>query len=492
MRKTIAFLLTLILALSLTVLPAGAEEGLFSDVAEDAWYAEAAAYCETAGLMEGMGDGTFDPRGVTTRAMVVTVLHRLSGSPAQTRAEAFPDVKEDSWYGTSVGWAAAQGIALGRSDGTFGPMDSVTRQDLAVFLWRSMGNPVAVETEAFADEAEISSYALEAVRWAKGAGLVNGMGDGSFAPRQGATRAQLANILMKLSKSLLGPSYLDGTAYPCGIAKGEEGILVTDTYNKCVWLIKDGASTRFAGMEPPEDATGAPVGGYVDAACDQSLFSQPWAIAPFLDGWAVADTKNNAIRLITKGSVQTVNASAGETGLTTGAMGVIYDRPMGLAADDAGNLYVADTGSGCIRIISSKGVVTTLAKDLAEPTGLVWADGSLYVAETENHRILKITDGTVTVLAGSGEEGYLDGAAETACFSSPMGLAVDAQGRVYVADAVNGAVRRIADGTVITLVKAQPDRPQKSPTFPVGLLVDGESLYVCDNFVGKLLCIPLA
>ena len=488
LRKLFSILLALTLAL--WAVPAGAA-GLYTDVAEDAWYAEAVAYCAEAGLMDGVGDGLFDPQGDTSRAMVVTVLHRLSGNPARVKAEAFSDVAADAWYARSVGWAAIEGITTGREDGTFAPMERVSRQDLAVFLWRSMGCPAAAGDSAFTDEGDISPYALEAVRWAKSAGLVEGMGDGTFAPRKGATRAQLATILMKLSRTLLAPSLLDSGVFPCGIVKGEEGILVTDTGNKCIWLLTGEGSTRFSGGESPEDLDGIPVGGYVDGTSETSLFRQPWDIAPYLGGWAVTDRENNALRHVTAEGVQTINAAPGEEDLETGDAGVTWDRPMGLATDDQGNLYVADTGRGCIRVIDTQGVVTTLVKGLDEPTGLCWAEGSLYAAEAGAQRILKITDGVVTVLAGSGEEGLLDGPAAEAQFSSPMGLAVDDQGRVYVSDAVNGAVRRIADGTVTTLVVARADSPMHVPLFPVGLLVEGGSLYICDNFTGKLMVISL-
>ena len=488
-KRTLALLLILALVLTLPALAAGS----FTDVEEDAWYAEAVGYCADKGLMEGLEDGTFGPGVPASRAMVVTVLHRLAGNPAQVKADAFADVAEDAWYAQAVGWAATQGITRGRPDGSFAPEEDVSRQDLITFLWRSLGCPAAAEAEPFDDEAEIGDYALEAVRWAKGAGIVNGMGNGCFAPGEAANRAQLASLLMKLDRHLLGESVLEGGTFPCGVTSdGEGGLLVTDTFNKCVWLLKDGAVTRLAGGESAADLNGEPVGGYVDAVPEESLFRRPWAIAPYLNGWAVSDTLNNALRLITETGVMTINASAGEEGLTTSAYGVTYDRPMGLAADEKGNLYVADTGAGAIRVLSPEGVVTTLVSGLAEPTGLCWYGGCLYVAETENHRILRVTKkGTVAVFAGSGEEGYLDGSAKEAQFSSPMGLAVDDQGRVYVADTVNGAVRRIADGQVDTLVMSKPDSPQRWPVSPIGLLVDGSSLYVCDNFTGKLMCVSI-
>ena len=490
-NKILALVLCLALVLTLLVLPAGAE-GLYTDVAEDAWYAEAAAFCKEAGLMDGMGDGRFGPNVSTTRAMVVTVLHRLSGSPAQRSEGSFTDVAANAWFADSVSWAASQKITVGRGDGSFGPNDAVTRQDLTVFLWRSMGSPAAATAEPFRDEADISGYALEAVHWARSAGIVNGMGDGTFAPRKGATRAELATMLMKLEKGLLGPGLMTGTTLPCGIVSDEEGgLLVTDTYNKCIWLVKDGECTQLTGGAVPEDLPGEPLGGFVDDIPENSLFLRPWAIVPYLDGWAVSDTGNNSLRLLTEKGVETINGSAGEAGLEVSALGVTYERPTGLASDEAGNLYVADTGSGSIRVITPTGIVNTLLRGLDEPTGLLWYDGSLYVAETGAQRILKVTNGVAAVLAGSGEEGLADGPAAEACFSSPMGLAADEQGRIYVADAVNGAIRRIADGEVVTLLKAMPDRPLKYPVFPVGLLIMDGNLYICDNFSGMLMCISI-
>ena len=490
-HKALALLLILALVLTLPVLAEG-ERGTYTDVPENAWFARAVEYCTAQGLMNGVTEDRFAPGSGTTRAMVVTVLYRLSGSPARAAAERFPDVAADSWYAESVAWAALQGIAEGRADGTFAPNEAITRQDLVVFLWRSLGSPAALNAESFRDEAQISAYALEAVRWAKGAGIVNGMGDGSFAPRKGATRAELAAILMKLDQGYLGSCLNIPSILPCGLAEdGEGGLLVTDTYHKCIWLVKDGEAVRIAGMETAGDLYNEPLGSYVDAAPEESCFRQPWAIVPFLDGWAISDTRNNALRFLGEDSVQTVNASPGEKGLPVGDCGVTYERPTGLAVDEEGNLYASDTGAGAIRIITPNGVATTLAKDLNEPTGLCWYGGSLYVAETGAHRILKITGKTVEILAGSGEEGFLDGAAAAACFSSPMGVAVDEQGRVFVADTVNGAVRCIAEGQVVTILHAEPDTPLNSPIYPVGLLVSEDALYVADNFTGQLLRIGI-
>ncbi len=490
-NKTLALLLILALILALPVLAEG-EQGTYRDVPEDAWFAQAAEYCAAQGLMNGVSEDSFDPNGGTTRAMVVTVLYRLSGSPVRTSEKTFPDVAADSWYADPVTWAALEGVTTGREDGLFAPDEAITRQDLAVFLWRSLGSPAALGGEPFADEAEIGAYALEAVRWARGAGIVNGMGDGSFAPKKGATRAELAAILMRLSEKVLVSRLNIPNAKPCGLALDKDGsLLVTDTYHKCVWRVKDGQAVRIAGAETAGDLYDEPMGSYVDAEPEKSCFRQPWAIVPFLEGWAISDTRNNALRFLDEVSVQTVNAAPGEEGLPSGDYGVTYERPTGLAVDEAGNLYASDTGAGAIRVITPNGIASTLADGLDEPTGLCWYAGSLYVAETGAHRILKITGDTVEVLAGSGEEGFLDGAAAAACFSSPMGVTVDKLGRVFVADTVNGAVRCIAEGQVTTLLRAEADTPLNSPLYPVGLLAAEEGLFVADNFTGRLLCIGI-
>ena len=225
------------------------------------------------------------------------------------------------------------------------------------------------------------------------------------------------------------------------------------------------------------------MGGYNDARLTGSYFKEPWAIAPFLDGWAVSDTANNAVRLVAGSGVRTLNGATSEK-LKTARLGVVFDRPTGLAADDSGSLYVSDTGSGAVRKITAKGEVTTVAKDLAEPMGLCWKDGTLYIAEAGKNRIVTLAGGKVSVLAGNGGDGLANGKAPEASFSAPQGLTVGDDGSVYVADTGNGAVRKIKDGTVTTVAA-------EGLTTPRGLLVQGGSLYVCDSFARKIVVCQL-
>lgn len=287
-------------------------------------------------------------------------------------------------------------------------------------------------------------------------------------------------------------SAMDIMCEPCGILAMEDGsLLVTDTYGKLIWQVKDGVSSIYAGGGTVEDPYGEPLGGYNDALPEDSYFKRPWAIAPFLNGYAVSDTDNNVVRLIREDSIQTVNGSTQEE-LTTTDMGVAYDRPTGLAADEDGNLYIADTLQNAVRRITPKGIVTTFASGLSEPMGLCWKNGALYAAETGANRIVKIEEGSVTVVAGDGRDGMQDGPAAQAAFSMPQGVAVDEDNVIYVSDTGNSAVRRIKDGEVTTLVERDTeDLGSFAPVSPVGILIQGDQLYICDNFSRKVFSITL-
>jgi len=273
---------------------------------------------------------------------------------------------------------------------------------------------------------------------------------------------------------------------PSGIAQDRDGsLLVTDTYNKQVWRVQRRSSENFAGGETVLDLYGQPVGGYNDAGLEGSFFKEPWAIAPFLDGWAVSDTENNAVRLIRPDGVQTLNGATNEA-LKVTDVGVAFDHPTGLAADAEGNLYVSDTFNGAVRRITPEGGVSTVAQGLSEPTGLCWHNGVLYIAETGANRIVKLQNGRIVRVAGNGEAALTDGAAESACFDAPQGVAVDGDGGIYVADTGNGAVRKIAGGAVTTLTARDPKQADSGLTSPAGLLVQDDQLYICDTFARKV------
>lgn len=202
LRRMAACLAALILCLGLSVTASAAEADTgFSDVAADAWYAEAAVYCRDNGLMNGTTATTFSPNATMTRAQLCAVLYRMAGSPETTGRDAFADTPDGAWYEDAALWAVRNRIMSGYTADTFGPHDPITREQLAAILWRYAGSPAAEAGEAYADEASIASWAVTAVDWARTCGFINGMSDGSFRPDGRATRAQVAAILMRYDQA---------------------------------------------------------------------------------------------------------------------------------------------------------------------------------------------------------------------------------------------------------------------------------------------------
>ena len=146
--------------------------------------------------MNGYSEGRFGANDTLSRAQLAQILFNKEGRPRVDYLLNFSDVAGKAWYAGAVRWAASQGIESGYGNGTFGPNDPITREQLAVMLWRYSGSPAAASKELdFNDESQISGYALETMRWAVENGILNGYGDGRLGPKGQATRAQAAQIL---------------------------------------------------------------------------------------------------------------------------------------------------------------------------------------------------------------------------------------------------------------------------------------------------------
>lgn len=156
--------------------------------------------------MNGVGNGRFDPDGTTTRAMVVTMLWRREGQP-QGGSGPFIDVPAGAWYAQPVNWAAEAGVVKGFTETSCGPDEPVTREQLAVILYRCAQEKGKGFTGswsfplAFPDAAEVSEYADEAMHWMTMNGVIQGMGDGTLAPRANATRAQVAAMFQRFCEN---------------------------------------------------------------------------------------------------------------------------------------------------------------------------------------------------------------------------------------------------------------------------------------------------
>ena len=177
----------------------------FTDVPEGAWYADAAAYVYEHGLMAGTSATTFAPDATTSRSMIATILWRMAGSPVVNYAMDYTDVAQGQWYSEAIRWAASEGIVGGYGNGLFGTNDPITREQFAAMLYRfaqEQGYDVSIGENtnilSYTDVADLSEYAISAMQWAVGAGIINGTGDGSTLTPQGqATRAQAAVMLMR-------------------------------------------------------------------------------------------------------------------------------------------------------------------------------------------------------------------------------------------------------------------------------------------------------
>jgi len=175
-----------------------ASHGLTDLGGVDAWYHEAVDYVLAQGLMSGYGDGRFGPGDTLSRAQLAQILYNKEGRPAVSAENPFADVAAGAWYAGAVVWANARGIVGGYGNGKAGPDDPISREQLAVMLWRYAGSPAAAGKELnFADAGEAGDYALEALRWAVENGILTGTGGGRLNPAGLATRAEVAQMLMR-------------------------------------------------------------------------------------------------------------------------------------------------------------------------------------------------------------------------------------------------------------------------------------------------------
>ncbi|HBN10076.1 MAG TPA: hypothetical protein DD435_16035 [Cyanobacteria bacterium UBA8530] len=255
--------------------------------------------------------------------------------------------------------------------------------------------------------------------------------------------------------------YLEGIAsaaafnQPNDLAFDASGnLLVADQKNHAIRSISpDGTVRTLAGGES----------GYGEGQGKAAKFDTPQGIAVDTAGNAyVADTWNQRIRKIRPDGLVSTLAGNGASGYQDGAgVAAKFNHPQGVAVDGAGNVYVADSWNQRIRKISPGGLVSTLAGtgesgflDGREarfngPVGLaVSKEGIVYVGDTWNHRVRKITpDGRVSTLAGNGSYGFKDGKAEAAWFKSADKLAIDARGDLYVSDPLNQRIRKVSIGS---------------------------------------------
>ena len=181
----------------------------FTDVDTAKWYHLSIDYVLTHKMMNGVSSRAFAPNANLTRGMLVQILYNLEGKPKGTAAN-FSDVQADAWYAEAVGWAASSKVVTGYADGTFRPNAAVTREQAAAILYRyaqSKGIDVSVGENtnilSYVDVQQASEYAIPALQWAVGAGVLNGKNGGRLAPTGTATRAEIAAIMQRWCENII-------------------------------------------------------------------------------------------------------------------------------------------------------------------------------------------------------------------------------------------------------------------------------------------------
>ena len=189
-----------------TVTESTFSEDTFTDIKSGDWHYESVKYVYDNKLMNGTGSG-FEPDNSMTRAMLVTVLWRMDGEASAKESAVFTDITDGEWYTDAVIWAAENGIVNGVSDTEFAPNDNVTREQMALIFYRyaqhkNYDTSDTAELSQFTDNAEVSEWAVDALRWANADGLINGTSETTISPQETATRAQVATILMRFCENI--------------------------------------------------------------------------------------------------------------------------------------------------------------------------------------------------------------------------------------------------------------------------------------------------
>ena len=257
MTKRILSILLAVLMLAgamMSTTVTAADESPYKDVKVKRWSYADIMYVTENGLMNGTGEGIFAPAETMTRAMVVTVLYRLQGSPEVDFRATFSDVKADKWYSDAVFWASENDIVNGVGGNKFAPMDTITREQLAAIIMRYAPKEFIITDEraditGYADYKRVHDYAREALSWANAVGLITGKTETTLAPREGATREQFAAILRRFKEY---DKYEYKLAYnqPAGYSTytEKEYPLVTDAD---IYVAVDGSDSNPGTLEAP-------------------------------------------------------------------------------------------------------------------------------------------------------------------------------------------------------------------------------------------------
>jgi len=280
--------------------------------------------------------------------------------------------------------------------------------------------------------------------------------------------------------------------FPFGLAVDKSGALyIADGLNNRVRKVSGGVITTVAG-----NGTAGFTGD--NAAATSAELSNPTGVAVDASGnLYIADSGNNVVRKVANGTITTFagnnSTGAGYSGDTGTATGAQLNNPVGVAVDASGNVYIADAGNNAVRQVGGGNIITA-AVGFTHPDGVaIDSSGNLYVADTVARRIVKFSGGVYTTVAGTGQPAFGgdDGPGTQAALNAPMGLAVDASGNVYIADTLNGRIRKLTpSGTITTIAGTGAlyfsgdggPATQAALYFPRGVAVDQSgNIYIADT-----------
>ena len=398
---------------------------------------------EQLGIISGYSDGSFAPNN----SISLSEFAKIACTTAKvelTHREWIPGIK-NHWANIYLNTLYEMGAISLNDKGAFNPDAQLTALEASRIMLGVFGVSIVRSTDQIASNPYIDR-------------LLNKYTLDPNLPITREVAVLIAYNAMKLFESFKVVTGLDVMVSPNNIMMDNKGdLIITDEYYQTVWKGQDGKFNPIADIDGP------------------------YGVAKFLNGIAISDRSTDNIILLNGNNIQTIN------GITLSGNKMNWSLPSGLAADESGNLYVADTENGMIRCISSSGIVSVVANGLMYPTSICWMNNELYVVETEANRVVKIKDKQISVVAGNGTDGYRDGTVAESMLSIPQGIAVAKDGTVYIADTGNKCIRKVVNGSVTT-IKFPIDDVLVSP---VGLLVNNTDLYVCDNYTGTIYQIKL-
>lgn len=457
----------------------------FKDINKNDHFYEAVLDLNSRGIVQGYNDGTFKPQNAVTRGETAKFLALALGlNTKNVKNPGFTDVKvTDQFYGPIAALAGA-GIINGFSDKKFKPNKLLTRAEMAKILHVGYG----FEKETFKDkrfkDVKLGNWYGNYVQTLITHGITKGLTPTSFGPNAFVTRGQIASFIIRSEQSATPVhaevttfagngdfAHLDSTDLqatfrtPQSLVTLDDGsVLISDRRNQLIRKIKDGDVTTFAGLTLDVNETGLPQGGLHDSEKAKSVFNEPSGMT--VDGKGnlyIADANNHVIRKIaTNGQVTTVAGNGligNQDGLRENSR---FYNPQDIAVAKDGTLYIADTLNHVIRKISISGEVSTLNAPSSRPAEVV--SGSIEPAGD-----------------------FQDGKLKDAKFNEPSGLVIDNKGNLYVSDTGNQLIRYIdLSANTVTTVAGNIEKSlaitQSNELYVNGGYADGAALKSRFNF----------